>query len=327
MELQQFLSRRARLGCFLKFLPAKRLHELAPEPFRHRILDADFGWWTALRIIVVSAENQIPDHEILAVVFVPFPQVHRVMPAMQRGRVENVAEHSEFHADVAVRQETDVGRNRPEPQHHVLRCARQREQRRGEDDALQRVNDVEATGVEKPQFLRAVMHRMEPPERHPLMSHAMRPVEPELRHDERESHLKKHRPFVRPKTRAPLPAHHSRKTQPCQRNNEELHHGLRKRRVRKVRDFLPIRVQPAFFMRIASLDHEEQTGQTEEHDIERKWPVTVGNADAGWDQRADQKQRPERVIQQSQNCGGIVRALLLWRTFCPLRESLAIFSS
>lgn len=325
--LQQLFRHLARLGCGLKFLPTERLHELAPESFRHGVLDADFLWRTALRIVVVCAENQIPEHEVFTVVFVPLAQVHRVMPAMQRRRVEDVTQHAKFHADVAVRQETDVGRNRPKPQHHILRRPRQREQRRGKDDALQRVNDVEATRVEKPQFFRAVMHRVKPPERHPLMRHTVRPVEPELRHDKREQHLKKHRPFIRPESRPPFPAHHSRQSKPRQRNDEELHDSLRERRVCEIRDFLPIRVQPFLFMRIQFFDQKKQPREAEEHNIECKWAVTVGDADAGRNQRPDQKQRPERVIQQSQNCGGIVRALLLWRTFCPLRESLGIFSS
>ena len=63
-------------------MPAEGLNDLAPEGFGHRGTDADIGGRAAVHVVVKGAEEDVPQHEVFAVVFVSFAQVLGVVPAV-----------------------------------------------------------------------------------------------------------------------------------------------------------------------------------------------------------------------------------------------------
>src|SRR5262245_53371443 len=73
---------------------AERIRELGEEACRRLLADADLDGRAARRI-EVRAEQDVPQHQVLAVVLVALLDARRVVPAVQARRVEHVVERTE----------------------------------------------------------------------------------------------------------------------------------------------------------------------------------------------------------------------------------------
>ena len=89
------------------------------ESAGHMLCDTNILWWAAL-FIEIGAKENIPDHDILAVIRIPLTQLLAVMPAMHTGRIKDIRYGAKAHLDIAMGQHADKGRNRPDPcnDHH-----------------------------------------------------------------------------------------------------------------------------------------------------------------------------------------------------------------
>ena len=93
-----------RLDPPLAFLGQKRPHDLINESRRHEFQNTDIGWRAAVALAEIGAEQQVPNHNVLAVIPVRLAQILAVMPAVQLRRIENPGQRTdEAHLDVAVR--------------------------------------------------------------------------------------------------------------------------------------------------------------------------------------------------------------------------------
>ena len=272
-------------------------------------------------IEVKGAEDEIPEHEVLAEVLVSFAQIGAVMPAVEFRCVEDVIHPAELHADVAVREEADVGGDGTEVLHDIVRRAGEPEQGAAENHALHGVDDVKAAGVEEPQLFDAVMHGMEMPQRHPSVRDAMCPVETKFRDDEREHDLRPHGPVIRPDSGAGFSADGADEAVVAEHHDDELHEGLGEDGVREIGDHLAVILQPLTLMRAETLQDEEHGGETEVGEVEGELPVPGADADVGGDERGDEQQRPEQVIDNSGELG--IGGWHVWFRIWAAREPAA----
>lgn len=178
--------------------PGKRLYDLAEKAFVDDAADADIGRGRA-RGIVVGAEDLIPDDDVLAIVGVALAQVTRMMPAVDARRGEDPIEHARAHIDIAMGQKADEHRCRAEPQEHREWRTEQIQRQLAEQHLYERIDEVEASGVEHPESLDAVMQGMEAPKQQSFVAQAMREVEPELGDHQAKDSLHEHRRFGWPK--------------------------------------------------------------------------------------------------------------------------------
>src|SRR5262245_50386731 len=96
-----------RLDPPLACLGQKRPHDLMNETRRHEFPNADICGRAAVACAEIGAEQEIPNHHVLAVVLVPLAQILAVVPAVQLGRVEDPGQRTEAHLDVAMGQHAD----------------------------------------------------------------------------------------------------------------------------------------------------------------------------------------------------------------------------
>ena len=76
-----------------------------------------------------------------------------MVPAVERGRVENVVQPAKAHLDITMGQKADVCGQSPEPENDIPGSTGQRKDWRGKNDAFKRVDEVKSARVEKPELL------------------------------------------------------------------------------------------------------------------------------------------------------------------------------
>jgi len=220
----------------------------------------------------VGAEQQVPQHDVLAVVAVAFRQHPGVVPAVQRGRAENAIEPAGAQLDVAVGQQAGHGGHRADPREHRERRAEQVQRYLAERGLEGAVDHMKAPGVQHPQPPHAVVQRMKAPQQRQLVCRPVRHIEAKLGDHQRQHHLRHQRPV-----RGPHTERHA------QRGLRDRRHGHRKARRQRRRDLrralgeqgvgqvagrLAIVHQPARLVGHPALEHRDHQRQRQVHEVE-----------------------------------------------------------
>ena len=140
------------------------------------------------------AEERVPHDHGLTVVVIRLGDRLRVMPAVQLGHAEEVVQRAEPKLHVGVLEDAVHGGHQREEREHLDAASQHHEQPVRRDEGQQRVDRVEAAGVQPVEPRGAVVRGVEAPEAVPLVLPAVDPVARQLAHHERQRRLREQRP-------------------------------------------------------------------------------------------------------------------------------------